>query len=214
MLARALYSRRPRPPGANSNGFTLIEVIIAMSIFAILAMLSYAGLRSVMDSKFSTETQLARLEQVQMAMHTLSNDLQQIAPRDAVDSLGGKLYKASTQNSEFIFEFTRSGWRNPANTPRSTLQRVAYQLDEDKLVRIYWPYVDRADETTRIERVLIENVDSLSLRFMNDKTEWVNDWPEAAILSSGSPTPIPVAIEASLKLNDWGEIKRLLKVAP
>ncbi len=195
-----------------ARGFTLIEVVIAMAIFAILAALAYGGLQSVIDSKTHTEAELERLQAVQMSMLTLSNDLQQIAPRDAQDALGGNLDKLSTQSSEYLVEFTRGGWRNPAESPRSSLQRVAYKLDEDRLIRIYWSHVDRADEELRVERVLIDNIESLQLRFLNEQQEWTQDWPEASVLASGSNSPLPLAIEATLNTHDWGEITRLLRV--
>lgn len=195
-----------------SRGFTLIEVVIAMAIFAILAALAYSGLQSVIDSKTHTEAGLDRLQAVQMSMLTLSNDLQQIAPRDAQDALGGKLHKLSTQSSEYLVEFTRSGWRNPAESPRSSLQRVAYKLDEDRLIRVYWSHVNRADEERRVERVLIDNIESLQLRFLNEQQEWTEDWPEAAVLTSSNESPVPLAIEATLDTHDWGEITRLLRV--
>lgn len=197
-----------------SSGFTLIEVIIAMSIFAILAVLSYGGLQSVINSKTRTEASLERLQELQMTMLTLSSDLQQLSERDAHDALGGLLYKVSTQSSEFIVEFTRSGWRNPANLQRSTLQRVAYQLKDDSLMRIYWPHVDRADDDARVERTLISNIESVELRFLNVNNEWGDDWPSASALSTGAPIELPLAIEISLKMHDWGEITRLLKVVP
>jgi len=195
-----------------SRGFTLIEVVIAMAIFAILAALAYSGLQSVIDSKSHTEAGLERLQAVQMSMLTLGNDLQQIAPRDAQDALGGKLHKLSTQSSEYLVEFTRSGWRNPADSPRSSLQRVAYKLDEDRLIRVYWSHVNRADEERRVERVLIDNIESLQLRFLNEQQEWTEDWPEAAVLTSSNESPVPLAIEATLDTHDWGEITRLLRV--
>jgi general secretion pathway protein J len=205
---------RHTPAHGKSSGFTLIEVIIAMSIFAILAVLSYGGLHSVMSSKTRTEASLERLQELQMTMLTLSSDLQQLSERDAHDALGGVLHKVSTQSSEFVVEFTRSGWRNPANLQRSTLQRVAYQLTDDSLIRVYWPHVDRANDDSRVERTLISNIESIELRFLSSENEWNENWPSATALTSGAQITLPAAIEVTLKMNDWGEIKRLLKVSP
>ena len=102
-------------PTNRTNGFTLIEVIIAMSIFAIVAILSYTGLQSVINSKTITEASLDRLQELQTTMLTLSTDMQQLTARDAHDSLRTILPKLTTQNTEYIVSFTRSGWRNPAN---------------------------------------------------------------------------------------------------
>lgn len=195
-----------------SNGFTLIEVIIAMSIFAILAVLSYTGLQSVINSKTGTETELKRLQQVQMTMLTLSTDMYHLSNRDGHDALGSTLARLSAQDNDYIIEFTRNGWRNPTEQARSTLQRVAYQLDEDKLIRIYWPHIDRADDDTRVERTLITNIESLEFRFLDEKNEWQSNWPVASVQASGTPASLPVAVELTLKMNDWGEIKRLIRI--
>lgn len=194
-------------------GFTLIEVIIAIAIFAIVAMLSYTGLHSVISSKTTTEAALDRLQQLQMTMLTLSSDMQQLSNRNGHDSLGGGLTKLTTQDSDLVVSFTRGGWRNPANQPRSTLQRVAYRMDEDKLIRVYWPHIDRADDEQLVERTLITNIDALELRFLDDKNEWQSSWPPASAQASSDPVDLPSAIEITLKMSDWGEIKRLVRVA-
>lgn len=194
------------------RGFTLIEVIIAMAIFAILAAISYSGLQSVINSKTQTEASLDRLQQLQMTMLNLSSDMQQLSKRNGHDAFGDTLAKLSTQNSDFIVSFTRNGWRNPARQTRSTLQRVAYQLDDDKLIRIYWPHVDRADNEQRIERTLINNIESLEIRFLDTKNTWHENWPAISALSSAASEDLPEAVELTLEMNDWGEIKRLIKV--
>ncbi|HED33516.1 MAG TPA: type II secretion system protein GspJ [Gammaproteobacteria bacterium] len=209
-----------------NSGFTLIEVMIAMAIFAIVSSLAYTGLQSVVNSKVKTEAALERLAELQMTMLTLTGDLQQLSNRDGHDALGGRLQKLTTQDSSLLIDFTRGGWRNPANQVRSTLQRVAYRIDEDKLIRIHWPHVDRADDELRVERTLITNIDSLELRFMDNRNQWVPDWPDpnaqaqAAAANQGTggagaaaTLPLPRAIEITLKMSDWGEIKRLVSVS-
>ena len=199
---------------ARQSGFTLIEVIIAMSIFAIVSLLAYTGLHSVIITKSYTEGSLERLRELQMTMLSLSGDMQQLIDRNGHDALGGSLLNVSTQDSNYILTFTRSGWRNPANLPRSTLQRVAYKLDEDKLIRLYWTHVDRADDELLVEHKLIENIESLEIRFLDDKNQWHTNWPTANNLASATPsTALPNAVEVILKLNDWGEIRRLIRVA-
>ncbi|RDH82424.1 MAG: type II secretion system protein GspJ [endosymbiont of Galathealinum brachiosum] len=195
------------------SGFTLIEVIIAMAIFAIVSVLAYTGLHSVITSKSRTEAALDRLQELQMSVLTLTGDLQYLSNRDGHDALGGQLLKVTTQDSDYILAFTRNGWRNPANQARSSLQRVAYQLDEDRLKRIYWPHVDRADDEQVVERTLITNIESLELRFLDEKNQWQTDWPSADSQASDAPSALPVAVEFTLKMNDWGDIRRLIRVA-
>ncbi|VAW64228.1 hypothetical protein MNBD_GAMMA09-1356 [hydrothermal vent metagenome] len=195
-----------------SCGFTLIEVMIALAIFAIVSTLAYSGLQSVVNSKVRTEGALERLQQLQMTMLTLSSDMQQLSKREGHDSLGGRLAALTTQDAGLIVDFTRSGWRNPANQARSTLQRVAYRIDDESLIRVHWPQVDRAADDVRIERVLITNIESLELRFLDNKKQWQTNWPNAGALASGNTPELPGAVEITLKMNDWGEIKRLIRV--
>lgn len=197
---------------SHHHGFTLIEVMIAIAIFAVLAVMAYGGLQSVIGSKSRTEAELDRLQQLQIAMLNLTGDLQQLSQRDSHDALGGELSRLTTQQSDSIVELTRSGWRNPADQPRSTLQRVAYRLDEDRLVRIYWRHLDRADDDDRVERVLINNIEELRLRFLDENNEWQEDWPKAEVLTADVPITLPRAVEITLVMGDWGTITRLIEV--
>lgn len=86
-------------------------------------------------------------------------------------------------------------------------------MDEDKLIRVYWPHIDRADDEQLVERTLITNIDALELRFLDDKNEWQSSWPPASAQASSDPVDLPSAIEITLKMSDWGEIKRLVRVA-
>ena len=205
--------KRPHHPG-----FTLIEVLIAMSLFAIMSIMAYGGLASVMRSHEYTRASMQRLQEIQLAMLSLQRDVEQITKRKASDELGGKLSAInSTQNPDWIIQFTRLGWSNPANLPRSYLQRVAYRLDEDDdistLVRIYWPYVDRASEDQAIEKPLLTQVKSVKLRFLDKQLKWQDQWPPVNFDPNNTLTNWPTAIEITLELDDWGEIKRLFRIA-
>jgi len=197
-----------------ARGFTLIEVVIAMALFAVVSALAYSGLQSVINSKTRTENELDRLQQVQICMLNLTSDLAQLINRDGNDALGGQLHKLTTQNLDYLIEFSRGGISNFAGLPRSSLQRTAYHLEDDTLIRTHWPYVDRADDEQRIERELLSNVSELKFRFLpdNDSREWQDNWPPDNVLTGDSPATLPLAIEISLQLGDWGNITRLVQV--
>lgn len=198
---------------AQQAGFTLIELMIAMAIFALLSIMSYSGLDSVMRNKEHTEASMLRLNQLQLSMTKLHRDIEQISSRGARDELGGQLLNiASGQSDDLLIQFTRNGWRNPAKIVRSHLQRVAYKLDEDKLIRMSWPYVDRAQVDQVVESVLIDNIKSVEFRFLDEKSTWHDSWPR----NSDDPTtlviPQPRGIEITLQMNDWGDVTRVFRV--
>ena len=194
------------------SGFTLIELMISMAIFAMLSLMAYGGLDTVMRNKAGTETSMLRLNQLQLSMTKLHRDIEQISNREATDELGGKLLTLSAgQGDELIIQFTRNGWRNPAKLNRSHLQRVAYKLDEDKLIRMSWPYVDRALDDQVIETLLMDNLKDVQLRFLDDSKSWHDSWPKTNANPSAT-TSQPRAIEVKLQMNDWGDITRVFRV--
>jgi len=192
------------------KGFTLIEIMVAMAIFAILSLLAYGGLESVIKNKTSTDQELLRLHQLQMTMMNFHRDFEQLANRDGHNELGTILLKLTTQNSDLLVDFTRTGWRNPAKLQRSSLQRVAYKLDENSLYRLTWPYVDRALDDQVVETLLIDNIEDVKIRFLNAGNDWKDDWPDAN--TAPEYRTQPVAIEITLQMNDWGDVVRLFKV--
>jgi general secretion pathway protein J len=195
------------------QGFTLIEVLIAMAIFAILSVLAYGGLNSVMASKEQTEQSLIRLKQLQLTMSKLQRDIEQTVNRDGKDELGGPLWKmAASADSNLVLDLTRNGWRNPAGLTRSHLQRVAYRLDEDRLIRMTWPFVDRAQDSQANEIVLIDNIIAVELRFYDRQGETTDNWPTADAQASGAPITLPAAVEVSLEMGDWGKVVRIFRV--
>lgn len=193
------------------HGFTLIEVLIAMAVFAILAMMAYGGLAQVINNKEKTSEALHRLKDLQITLTKINRDLTQLSPRNGRDEQGSALTSLSAgQGNELLIQLTRNGWRNPAKIGRSNLQRVAYRLDEDKLVRITWPYVDRALDGQAIETILIDNIKNASLRFLDTDNEWHDSWPALNATPTGD-TPLPLAIEFTLQMEDWGDIVRIMR---
>jgi general secretion pathway protein J len=199
------------PPG--QKGFTLLELLIASIIFAIMAMMAYGGLENVIDSSKSSEQALKRLQQVQQCVSVLNRDFSQIVQRGIRDEYGNTLpYLGAGNNVDNLIEFTRGGRVNPADLLRSSLLRVAYRFDDEKLVRLQWPQLDRAQNMEPGKTTLIDNLESVTIRFLDEKAEWQERWPP---LNAGFDSaadagpPKPVAIEIIMKLKDWGDIRRL-----
>ena len=199
-------------PSARQKGFTLLELLIASIIFAIMAIMAYGGLANVMDNSKSSQTALKRLQQVQQSVSVLNRDFLQILPRAVRDEYGNVQPALSAGNNiDNLVEFTRGGRVNPANLLRSTLLRVAYRLEEEKLVRLQWPQLDNAPGAEAKQTMLIDDVENVSIRFLDQNGEWQELWPplnSAGGTNTGNTTEL-TAIEIVLQLKDWGDIRRL-----
>ena len=194
------------------QGFTLLELLIASIIFAIMAVMAYGGLDNVISNSESSQQALKRLQQIQQSVSVLNRDFSQIVPRNIRDEFGNSQpYLSAGNNIDNLVEFSRGGRVNPANLLRSSLLRIAYQFDDEQLIRLQWPQMDRAQETEAKKTILIDNLDDVALRFLDQNAEWQEQWPplNATSGTEGGDTTKLIGIEIVLHLKDWGEIRRL-----
>lgn len=197
------------------QGFTLLELLVAVAVFAVLSAMAYGGLSNVIDNSQQTELSMKRLQQVQLAMLKISRDFTQLSQRGIRDEYGNpNNYILTGEGGDFIIEFSRGGRRNPAELQRSHLQRVAYKLEENTFSRLYWPHLDRTQEMQPYESVLLEDVEDASIRFLDNSNEWHNEWPPLSATGLPGDTSVALsAIEFTLELQDWGELVRIFMVS-
>ncbi len=187
------------------HGFTLLELLVALAVFAIMSVAAYSGLRSVLFTKASVEAQAQRLAKVQMAFYFLERDIEQILPRHIRDEYGQtQPALQSGGSSGELITFTRAGWDNPIGQPRANLERLAYRLEETRLLRLHWNSLDRGSPEEPRATPLLDEVKEVKMRFLGAEEAWQTEW--------GTPENVdalPRALEVSVTLNDWGEITRL-----
>lgn len=197
------------------QGFTLLELLVAVAVFAVLSAMAYGGLSNVIDNSQQTELSMKRLQLVQLAMVKISRDFTQLSQRGIRDEYGNpNNYILTGESGDIIIEFSRGGRRNPAELQRSHLQRVAYKLEENTFSRLYWPHLDRTQEMQPYESVLLEDVEDASIRFLDNSNEWHNEWPPLSATGLPGDTSVALsAIEFTLELQDWGELVRIFMVS-
>ncbi len=194
------------------SGFTLLEMLVAITIFAVVSAMVYGGQVAVLKAKAVTERQALHLKQLQLAMLMLERDISQHLLRPVRDDYGdSQPPMVASDYGDFRLTLTRAGWQNPLNLPRSTLQRVAYGVKEEKLTRYSWPMLDRAQGSEPYEVVLLEQVREFQLRFLDEKREWQGQWPpQSAAASAAPPVVMPLAVELVFELEGWGTFRRVI----
>ena len=197
-----------------NHGFTLLELLVAIAIFSVLSAMAYGGLRNVIDNSQQTELAMQRLQEVQLAILKISRDFNQLSQRSIRDEYGNSRdYIVTGEGGDIFIEFSRNGRRNPAELKRSHLQRVAYKLEENQLYRLDWPHLDRTQEMQPYEIVLLSDVESASIRFLDINNEWHDQWPPLNTdVQADEISESLTAIEFTLELTDWGEIMRIYRI--
>lgn len=195
------------------KGFTLIELLVALAISALLAVMAYGGLNTIINTREQTGNSATRLQQIQKTFLWLKRDSEQTIARAIRNEFGDSQQPfLAAEHGRYRLELTRGGYRNPARLQRSSLQRVAYSLEENTLQRLTWSHLDRAQDAEPLPVNLLEDVQSLDFRFRDADGEWHSSWPPVNA-EPGTIMQLPLAMEVSLELEDWGRLTRLFLMA-
>lgn len=202
------------PTPSAARGFTLLELIVAIAIFALFSAMAYGGLRTVLNTQQDIETHLDHTRMLQMTLFRLAQDIEQIRGRPVRDDFGDPLPAVVLSDTQRL-AFTRGGRRNPLERSVSALQRVGYGVEDDTLIRYAWPTLDRAQDTQPARTELMTGIIDARWRFLDEASEWQDTWP-VANATTGAPSvtgPPPVAIELTLETERWGELRGLYRLS-
>lgn len=212
----------------SAAGFTLIEVLIALAITAFISALAYSSLSVALQAVESTRATAQRTYEIDRAWMIISRDLQQFVVRPIRDEFGQpEPAMVGGTAARFALSFTRTGWHNSIGSPRSSLQRINYRVEDGALWRDAYPVLDRAPDTQPQQVKLLEGVEVLELVFLPALTDAQQDGREVALDTRswqsnwvadtsvpGSDLPPPAALEFRLQLEDLGAMKRLYALPP
>jgi general secretion pathway protein J len=200
------------PLTAGSRGFTLLELLVAMFIAAVIFAMGYGAINQGVKNRVGLQEQEAKLLELQTAVRVIEQDFVQLAPRPIRQPVGNDYYAAlvSSTTTQPVVALTRTGWTNPSGQQRPELQRVAYYFENGTLRREYWPVLDPTQSSKTVRRDLLTHLKSVALRFYSQGRTWGTQWPL-------SPRPDdyasrPVAVEITLETEDWGKVVRVIEL--
>jgi general secretion pathway protein J len=195
-----------RSPFAAQGGFTLIEMLLASVIFALVSYASFSMLTAVTDANALSEETTKELYGVQRAFFWMERDFLQATKRQvrvdgekATDKIfsGGELLMESEGGA---VAFTHDGWRNPGMIlPRSEIQSVSYRMFEGKLERLFFNYPDPVTGEIPKSQILLEEIEGLSFEFFSSDG-WGNVWEKPGL---------PRAVKVEIETKALGKLERI-----
>ena len=217
------------PQPHRARGFTLLEMLVAIGIFAIVSAMAYGSLSQVLRGRDRVTAERKFWTGLALTFERLQDDLSEARPRTGRDIDGRTLPAFIVQPTDTralaapSLEFTRGGGLVMDNAVRSDLERVAYQLRDGVLWRLSWPVLDRAPDTKPVEAPVLRQVTDFRVRAFTPDGQWVDFWPTPSLMSltqnvnvpqnlSATQNPLPRGIEIKLTIEHRGSFTRLFLI--
>lgn len=182
-------------------GFTLVEVMVALMIFGMIAAAGVAILAFSIRAQAASGARLDDGAALGRTIAVLSADLAQATVRPTRDEAG-------TPRPAFVgdpggLSLVRGGWTNIDANTRPGLQKAAWRLDGTNLVRVAYPQLDGAVPLPPTR--MLAGVREARFRFRYGGA-WSERWDGAI------GAPLPQALELTLRREDGTQLRAMFLV--
>jgi general secretion pathway protein J len=187
------------------RGFTLVEVLLALVILGVIAVLGYRAVSALSESETRLSAEASRWRSLDLFFARLEGDLRQAMPRAARygDTRAPAWIGSVDQTGNSQLEFSRAG---PEFTlePGSAGQRLAYRFRDGAVEVDYWASYDRPRTAEPAAYPLVSDVTQFRLAYLTIGGQWSDSWPLAG------EADLPRAVRVELKLASGESIERWL----
>ena len=186
------------------SGFTLVEMLIALTIFAMLTAAGVALLSVTARTQQTADRLLGELGELRALQALLTADLSLAVPRRRRDDRGepAPAFSAAASGQPALLEFVRGGVEGSEG--RSSLRRIAYRLRDGRLERLSFPHVDGAQ--TALSMTLLRGVRQIRLRYRDEEGGWQDEWVPT------DAARLPKAVELVTDSEAHGLVRQLFVV--
>jgi general secretion pathway protein J len=188
-----------------SAGFTLIEILIALAILALIAVLGYRATSSLAQSEVKLSDEAARWRALDGMFARLEADMRAAQPRTARsgNSVEPAWVGATDATGNGTIRFSRAGTES-AGEPGAAGQRIGYRLANGTIEVAYWPHLDQPASVAPTAYALAGGVTAMRVSYLDAQGGWQDRWPVL-----GEPT-LPRAVRIVVALDDGTSIERWL----
>ena len=186
-----------------ARGFTLIEIMAALLVLSLLALMSYRGLGAVLDAREHVKLETDKWRHVAAFFGRFERDVELAAPRPVrtPDGVAPAWLGATSPSTQSSVEFSRFASTDGIDTAR----RIGYRLNDKNEIELWlWPGLDVAPDTQPARYPVLAGVKTFELQYLNAALAWVSVWPAAP-----SDAPLPRAVRLRIVLASNEEIVRV-----
>ncbi len=189
------------------RGFTLVEMLVALMIFALMSVLAYRGLAAVMQTREHLTEDNRRWRDIALTLAQLEQDMDLVVDRPVrgngnllLPALVGNLQTVNADDAQLSFSRMGMAWQTGV---LADVQRHGYRLNNGTLEQLVWPVLDRAPLSEPVVNVLLERVNRFELRYLDNSGNWQPRWPLPGMKA------LPAALEMVLELDNGIVVTRV-----
>ncbi|NNU17107.1 type II secretion system minor pseudopilin GspJ [Parvularcula sp. ZS-1/3] len=199
----------------NERGVTLIEVLIALGIFAAVNVIAVTAFSIAANGSRQLEEVSDRIAAMERFRGVLRADLHQLVERPVWEAettrprpslMGGPVLEEVIGDDGFepLLALVRSGWANPgAAEPRAEVQAVTYIWANGQIIRRTRPFLDADIRTPFQDDVLVDGARDVEIAFRIG-----GRWEEDAGRSA-NPGDRPLAVRLTFTHDVYGEMEHV-----
>lgn len=192
-----------------NTGFTLIELMVAVMIFAIIAVISYRTLTSLVATKEVVEAAQNKWGGISKTMNQMSVYCNRIVPMTILDGDGSTLPAVLGKNKlsgnfDSQLEMTTSGFIGDLAYGSTPPKRIGFRYANGKLFLVIWPVLNRVPNSKPDMILLSTQVAVFNVKYLYQDRQWYDTWP----LSVSDYANVPIAIKMYIKMTSGEEITR------
>ena len=192
-----------------SKGFTLIELIVALTIFAVLSALSYRSLSALLQTRERITQETTRWREIMLFFNRVESDLRQHVNRPV--TIGRSIQPAFLGKNDAILDDALLSFSRLGNPQQNGLlmdtQRIGYRLKANHVEMLIWPALDIEVDIKPGAYSILSGVKTMTIRYMHNKTlTWLNSWPA----NDDQAATFPKAVDISVTLETGESLNRIV----
>ena len=188
-----------------NHGYTLLEILVALAVFAILSTLTASAMYQAFDTRTRVNAQANQLNALQLGLTLIARDTEQVVGQATSENATSSTLPFVGQSN--YLEFTRGGLVNPNGIEaRSTLKRIAYTCVGHKLIRRSWERIDTPARNHYQDKTILEHLDECKFAYMTQNHRTQSEWQVVADQQNEKVELLPIAIRFTLTPHGWGNM--------